>query len=281
MPANMSLIQAALRISGALTFSGLDEAGDQVEPDLDQRVSADHRVGVQAAEQSDTVELAGTFLSPARPRRLRSCSRSTPCRRGCRSETRPAAWPALRASSCRSPTPSSITTPARRSTVPLLRHVARGAGDQPAAQRSARRARPSRRRRAAWRCIPRPRRSSAKRGVAVDEQVRDRLVHLRTADPAAVAGQEVRRQRRRDDDAVGGLGQPGRGVAVERSGGQEAVLQIDQARRRRTLRDVPVRGHLVSVAAVDLQRGALHRDRAAPGQQRRPAEHPDRRTNTG
>ena len=105
-------------------------------------------------------------------------------------------------------------------------------------------------------------------GVGILEQIGDSAVHLVAAQPHAVGGEDVRRQRRGDDDAVRRLGQVGRGVVVEDAPGQEAVLQIDDPFGRRRcgvvvvpLREVPVRGH--DVAAAQVEGRTLDRDTAA------------------
>ena len=83
------------------------------------------------------------------------------------------------------------------------------------------------------------------RRVVVVEQPRHRLMHRRRTEPARIGGEEVRRDRRRDDDAVRLLGERRRGVAVPRPAGQEAVLEVDHLVRRGLpffgLGDVPVR----------------------------------------
>jgi hypothetical protein len=116
-------------------------------------------------------------------------------------------------------------------------------------------------------------RAFGKGRVVVGEQIRDGLLYPRRTQPARSARQEVRRDRGSDHDAVGLLRESRRGVAVPRAACQEAVLKIDQPRRwLGTVGDVPIRGHLVAVGAVQPQRRTVHGDRAVRGQDRRPAE---------
>ena len=101
------------------------------------------------------------------------------------------------------------------------------------------------------------------------EQLGHRIVQRIAAELARVAREEVRRERRGHHDAVGPLRQLRRGGVVEPGPGRESVLEVDQPGRRLVVgREIPVRVHGVPVAAVDLQLGPAHRDRAA-GRHRR------------